>query len=333
MASPRTVTARQPHHEAGDTQLSLSSRVPGWAQDALLSQFLEQRFRYRDLEGWLKEIADGKLLVDGRVADATTRVHRGQSVTYTTDHREPEVELKVPVLYQDEDLAVINKPAMLPCHADGNFVRHTLAYQLRQSLGKLSLVHRLDRETSGIMLIARNKKTQRNMAEQFSQGVIEKTYLAVAHGQINSDFSARGSIGRASDSKITLRRAVVADDAPDAQQARTDFSVVRALPDRTLLRCEPRTGRTHQIRVHLTAAGHPLLGDKLYGRSDEQYLTFVHHVKAGGSANFSPDGQPGRQLLHAASLRFAHPTTGKRLFFEVEMPQDMQSETQDDAGR
>ncbi|MEC7584450.1 MAG: RluA family pseudouridine synthase, partial [Planctomycetota bacterium] len=296
-------------------------------------QFLAQRFRYRDLDGWLEEIAAEKLQVDGRIASPTTRVQRGQSVTYTTEHREPEVDLEVPILFEDADLAVINKPALLPCHADGTFVRHTLAYQLRQKLGKVSLVHRLDRETSGIMLIARNRKTQRNLAEQFSQSAVEKTYLAVAGGQVDGDFTADGAIGLASDSKISLRRAVVADDAPEAQPARTDFSVVRALSDRTLLRCRPHTGRTHQIRVHLAAAGHPLLGDKLYGRSDEQYLEFVHHVKAGGSPLFSPDGQPGRQMLHATSLRFAHPTHSKPLFFEVDMPQDMQSEAPDDVGR
>ena len=333
MPSTRLVSLQRAHHDTGDTQLSLSCRVPGWAHDVLLPRFLARRFRYRDLDGWRQEIDASRLSVDGLIADAMTRLSRGQRVTYTTQHREPEVDLQVPILYQDEYLAVVHKPALLPCHADGNFVRNTLVYRLRQTMGQISLVHRLDRETSGIMLIARSPNTLRVLAEQFSQGTIEKTYLALVRGQVRSDFTAHGAIGRALTSDIALRRAVVADDAADARPARTDFTVLRVLTNSSLLRCQPRTGRTHQLRVHLAAAGHPILGDKLYGRTDAEYLAFVHHVKAGGSALFSTDGGPGRQLLHASSLRFRHPKTGERRFFEVDMPADMRSEARSDDRR
>lgn len=108
-----------------------------------------------------------------------------------------------------------------------------------------------------------------------------------------------------------------------AQPARTDFEVLRRLSDRALLACTPHHGRTHQIRVHLCHAGHPLLGDRLYGRSDAEYLAFVQAVKAGQDPRQVPPGQPSRQLLHASWLSFRHPADGRRCEFTAPLPAEM----------
>jgi RluA family pseudouridine synthase len=236
---------------------------------------------------------------------------------------EPEVDRNVTVLHEEADFVVVDKPAHLPCHADGPFQRNTLVYLLREQLGPVQLVHRLDRETSGLMVAARTERARTALDQQFRQSLVQKRYLAIVHGRVPADFVAEQPIGRDPASAIALRRAAVDPAAADAQPARTEFEVLRRGEDRTLLRCTPKTGRTHQIRVHLVAHGFPILGDKLYGRSDADYLRFVQHVKQGGSARWAPDGGPDRQLLHAESLCFAHPVTQSMVRYERDMPAAM----------
>lgn len=305
-------------------ELVLRSRVPFWAAGVPLAAFLAQRFRYRDEAGWRAEIAAGRLRLDGRPTGADARLARGQRLEYRSIHREPAAPLEVPVLHGDASLLVVHKPALLPSHADGAFVRHTLVHQLSRRHGRLWLVHRLDRETSGLMVVARTRAAHRELDRQFRGGEVEKAYLAVVQGRVRADFIATGAIGPHPRSELSLRRAVLAGDAPGARPARTEVALLAAGAQHSLVRCVPRTGRTHQIRVHLHAAGHPVLGDKLYGRTDEEWLAFVRHVKAGGAPDrWGPLGDgPGRQLLHAAELAFVHPATGRRMAFAAPAPED-----------
>lgn len=303
------------------TELTLRSRVPAAAAGSTLLDYLAARFRYLGRDAWQAELAAGRVRLDGDAACADAVVRAGMQLQWRRIGVEPYAGGQPVVLHQDEALVVVDKPAHLPVHADGPFVRATLVQRLRESLQapRLMLVHRLDRETSGVCVLARTAAARAGLLRQFADGSIGKVYHAVVRGRVEADFSVELPIGRAHESRIALRRTTGAD-AADARPATTRFFVVARGPAATLLRCEPTTGRTHQIRVHLESAGHPVLGDKLYGRPDADYLAFVQRVKASGDARQVPSGEPDRQLLHASELSLRHPVTGTRCVFAAPLP-------------
>jgi len=301
--------------------LELRSRVPGKSAGQPLGDYLAGRFRYHDRDAWAAHVTAGRVLVDGRSAHADDPVRAGAEVLYRKVHREPWVDDRIRVLHTDPDLVVVDKPAHLPMHADGPFVRHTLIHLLRTAhdFPDARVVHRLDRETSGVVVLPRTRRASRAVQEQFRAGTVEKLYLTVVAGRVEEHFHCDRPIGHSATSRIALRRSA-APDAVEPRPAFTRFAVVEHGPAATLLRCQPTTGRTHQIRVHLENCGHPVLGDKLYGRPDDDYLAFVHRMKAGGDPRAGPDDAPDRQLLHACSLEFDHPATGERVRYEAGAP-------------
>ncbi|MGE3174223.1 MAG: RluA family pseudouridine synthase [Planctomycetota bacterium] len=315
---------------AAPDETVLQSRVPPAAAGQTLAAWLSARFRYLDLDGWCAEIDAGRVQRNGTPARSGDVLRARDLVAYRPVHREPHADLRIEVLHDEPTFAVVQKPAHLVSHADGAFVQNTFFRVLERhyrGLGaapKLRLVHRLDRETSGLMVVAKTAAAATALQQQFTAGGVAKEYLAIVHGVVAADeFTEDGAIARSQASEIAIRRAVVPADHPGAQAARTTFVVERRLPEHTLVRAFPATGRTHQIRVHLTHRGHPLVGDKLYGRTDAEYLDYVRFVKAGGDPWWDGRLQAGRQLLHAAALRFAHPETGAPAEFAAPLPDDM----------
>lgn len=306
----------------------LSSRVPAAAAGSRLLDYLSRRFRYLDPAAWADEIAAGRVTIDGRRTRPSDPLRGGATVTW---HRrpapEPYVDDHVPLLHQDAAIVVVDKPAHLPMHADGAFVRNTLVAILRARLPapEPSLVHRLDRETSGVCVLARTAAARQALTRQFHEGTVRKVYHAIVRGHVQAPIRIDLPIGRSRTSAIALRRAAGADAGDDAQPASTDFTPVAHGDGCTLLRCEPHTGRTHQIRVHLEANGTPILGDKLYGRPDADYLAFVARVKRDHDARAVPAGEPDRQLLHASELEIVHPTSGERRLYRAPLPTAMRA--------
>ena len=254
---------------------------------------------------------------------------RNDIVSYTVVLREPPVDGAIRILYEEETFLVADKPGNLPSHADGNFIKNTFIFILREILadrdyrGPVKLVHRLDRETSGLMVVAKSDAGHRALVRQFEEGSVEKEYLAVARGVIAPPaFQVSGAIAPDPASSISIRKRVVSDGSPGGRPALTCFEVIERLASSTLVRCLPATGRTNQIRIHLAHAGHPLVGDKLYGRSDEQFLEFVRKARSGDFAPL-PWMETPRHLLHSARLAFNHPVTGERMPFTSSMPEDM----------
>jgi len=217
------------------------------------------------------------------------------------------------VLYEDADLIVINKPPGLVVHPAAGHRAHTLVNALlHHCRGQLSgiggverpgIVHRLDGDTSGCLVAAKRDRAHRNLQEQFKERTVAKHYLALVWGvpRRNSGF-IEGAIGRSASDRKKMR--VVSHGG---REAITEFEVVKAFGEVALLRCTLHTGRTHQIRVHLAAMGHPIVGDKVYGGARKHPLA----------------QQAGRQMLHAQTLAFDHPRTQKRLEFTAPLPQDM----------
>lgn len=295
--------------------------MPPPANGTSLIDYLAARFPYLARAQWLAEIQRGRLLVQGALAEPGRRLCRGDEVCYLRDAAEPWVDDRVAVVHEDDAIVAVDKPAHLPMHADGPFVRSNLIALLRQRRCEpgLGLVHRLDRETSGIALLARGDLARRQLQQDFEHGHVAKTYLCVVRGAAPDAFTVAAPIGASLDSKITIRRAC-GERARDARAASTRFEVVERGPAATLLRALPATGRTHQIRAHLEHAGHPILGDVLYGRPDDDYLAFVAAVKRTGDVRAVPRSGPDRCLLHAAEIAFRHPLDARPTTLAAPLP-------------
>jgi RluA family pseudouridine synthase len=306
----------------------LHSRIPNEAAGRSLLDWLVGRFRYLDADGWRAALAAGRVTCDGAVVDARHVLTGGARLTYHPPP-DPQPAPVPPLLHVDDAMVAIDKPPHVVAHAASAFAGRTFVPALAARLGgsgppaQLHFVHRLDRETSGVLVLARDPATTTALQRQFADGTATKVYVALVHGTVRDDrFVVDAPIGPAGGA-VTARRAVVAPEHPDARRARTECEVLQRLPRHTLLRVLPRTGRTHQIRVHLAHTGHALLGDKLYGRSDADYLAWVHHLEAGGDPAWDHRLGAGRQMLHAAELMFVHPCTGAPLCLQAPLPADV----------
>ena len=244
-------------------------------------------------------------------------------IGWTPVPEEP-LELEMPVLARGQGWLAVDKPAGIPVHPVNRVRENTVIRMLRRQQGcaSLRLVHRLDRETTGVLLVAEDAAAARALATAFDEGRVAKEYLALVDGEMGGDEGVIDlPIGDATGRAVYVRRSV----DPSGQPARTSWAVERRLPGRTLLRVHPATGRRHQIRVHLAAVGHPIVGDILYGRSDRAYLDLVR----GAGDERVQEGGARRQMLHCARLTFPQPCGGIAVV-EAPVPSDL---TEELAGR
>ncbi len=330
--SAKAMSAKYPVDEVVPTSVpnSLQSRVPPAAAGRQLVDWLAERFRYFDAAGWSAQVTAGRVHRNGTPAVADDLLQAGDLVAFHPAPVAASPRVPIPILHDDADLLAIDKPAHLVAHADGAFAQNTFLHQLAHARGtdpsQLAFVHRLDRETSGVLLLARHADATRHLQRQFTAGTVQKDYLAIVHGRVgDAAFVIDAPIGPASNSVVAARRAVCAAGVHGARDAVTEVAVKSYFAEHTLLRVWPRTGRTHQIRVHLAWLGHPIVGDKLYGQSDARYLEYVQHLKAGGDPAWPGQLPTGRQMLHAIELRCVHPRDETPLWLLAPVPDDMQS--------
>jgi 23S rRNA pseudouridine1911/1915/1917 synthase len=258
-----------------------------------------------------KLIAAGKITVNGQPAKPGHRLNPGDKIELNIPPTPPQ-ELKpeaipLKIIYEDDDLLVVDKPAGLTVHPAPGHPEHTLVNAILAHFPHLAdigdslrpgVVHRLDKDTSGVMLVAKNSAAQADLARQFKSHSVTKAYLALVKGRLEPENGIiEADIGR--DPRHRKRMAVVAE----GREARTEYRVIKYIGGYTLLEVRPQTGRTHQIRVHLAAIGFPVVGDKVYG------------VK---SPHLS------RQFLHAHKLRFKLPATSEYVEFTSPLPADLQ---------
>jgi 23S rRNA pseudouridine1911/1915/1917 synthase len=239
------------------------------------------------------------------------RVHVGY-----TPLPETLLDLEIPVLVRGAGWLAVDKPAGIPVHPVNRVRENTLIRMLRRQEGceELRLVHRLDRETSGVLLVAEDSGTASKLSQGFAGGDTDKEYLALVRGVVGPDEGTiELPIGDHGESAVYTRREV-----GHGQPAWTGWTVERRYAERTLLRVRIKTGRRHQIRVHLEAIGHPVLGDLLYGRSDADYLRLVHE---GRDVRRDENG-PRRQLLHCARVVFRNPDGAGRVEVLAPTPAD-----------
>lgn len=269
-------------------------------------------------------IADGGVSVNGRGARPSYRLRSGDEIEVSVEEADLEAPavaalvpeaLPVSVLYEDDDLAVLDKPAGMVVHPAGEVVGGTLANALAHRWGAApGLVHRLDRDTSGVMVVARTAEAQGRLTEQFRGRAVSKHYVALVHGRV----AAAGGVFDAPLGRDKKNRLKMVACAPGEGRAALTLYAVRARWEAvTLLDVEIKTGRTHQIRVHCAHAGHPVVADEMYGRG--------RTAQTRDAALRGAFEALGRQFLHAARLGFEHPRTGERLGFEASLPSDLRA--------
>jgi 23S rRNA pseudouridine1911/1915/1917 synthase len=305
-----------------DAQLLTVGDVAAGARlDSFLASHLSQISRTRIQ----RAIEDGDILANERVVKASYRVHPGDQIEIDLPEPPP-VELTpepipVNVVYEDDDLIVIDKPAGLVVHPGAGIESGTLANALVHHFNQLSgkagrirpgIVHRIDKDTSGLLVIAKNDTAHENLSNQFRDRQVFKRYVALVYGRVSKERGEiEARIGRSRSNRT--RMAVLKGGA--GRPAHTIFDVAERLGGFTLLSVQIKTGRTHQIRVHLSHIGHPVVGDAAYGGGRENSIR--------DSETRRGVAELGRQFLHTAQLAFDHPRTGERLEFASELPPEL----------
>jgi 23S rRNA pseudouridine1911/1915/1917 synthase len=290
--------------EAGERlDVFLAAHLAGWS-----------RSRIQDL------IRRGLVKVGARQPrKAGVRIEAGERIEVRAERQElratPEA-LPLAIVYEDDDLVVVDKPAGMVVHIGAGVKSGTLVNALLHHIGALStaggelrpgIVHRLDRMTSGLVIVAKNDFAHRALAAAFKEREIRKTYLALVHGRIVKD---EGEISRAV-GRDPIRRVRMKAGGLAPREAITHYRVLQRFPHFTLVEVQPRTGRTHQIRVHLATLGHPVVGDTLYGAPGKLRLAGREEKTL------------ARTFLHAAALGFRHPRTGQELNLAAALPEEL----------
>lgn len=256
-------------------------------------------------------IKKGNVLVNNKIVSPSYKVRENDEVIVTFDEKETNLnlkpyEFKLDIVYQDDDLLVINKPKGLVVHPGSGHIDDTLVNALIYNkielssvngLSRVGIVHRIDKDTSGLLLIAKNDYTHNEIAKELKDHSMKRSYIALVDGIIEeNDLKIVGKIGR--DKTNRLKMAI---DSKNGKDAITHVHVLERFKNQyTLIKCELETGRTHQIRVHLSSIKHPLVGDSIYGGSNHLYNN--------------------GQLLHAYKLVFSHPTLKKEISLEIPLP-------------
>ena len=288
-------------------QLTISEEQSGM----LLRQLLKQLRLSSKMIRHLKFLPDG-ILVNGAHVTVRYVLRAGDRLTLATEDEASApikpVDLPIEILYEDEDLVVPSKPANMPTHPSCDHYEDTVANALAYRYSKSGIsfvfrpINRLDRNTSGLLLIARNRIAASCLSEAMQRGAIQKRYLAVLDGVLPED---RGVIDRPlhRTAQSVILREICSPDAPDASPSVTEYRVLARGESHTLVEARPITGRTHQLRVHFASLGHPITGDDLYGVASPLIA---------------------RHALHAYTLTFPHPSRDETLSLKAPLPNDLQ---------
>jgi 23S rRNA pseudouridine1911/1915/1917 synthase len=296
-----------------------------------LDQFLTAKLENVSRARVQELISQGKVLVNGAESKMSLKLRGSEQITILGQAERAPLkaiaeEIPLDIRYEDDDIAVINKPAGMMVHSGAGATedarnRGTLVNALLHHFSTLSvvggelrpgIVHRLDKETSGLIVVAKNDEVHRKLAAQFARREVKKTYIALVHGWVKKDHATINQ----SISRDRVRRTRMTTKVAGGREAITHYRVVNRVESHlgkfSLLEVKIDTGRTHQIRVHLAALGHPIVGDALYGAPRQLRGTIE-------------DATLQRNFLHAAALELQHPRTGEKIALKSDLPEDLQS--------
>jgi len=298
----------------------VSSTVPSTFEPNSVVAYLAGRFTYLSAEAWLKLVNEGRVWRNGRLCTPSTPVHANDTIRCDLpDPDTPDVNFSYDIIYEDDWMMAVNKPPNLRVHSRGKFVTANLIYHLRHRHDPLypavDLVNRIDADTSGIVLLAKDKDSLRGLMRQFQQQTVKKEYWALVTG-VPSSANGRidEPIGKLRGAKVP--RFGVMDEG--GKTAVTHYETIRTWRGYALMKLRPEHGRTHQLRVHMAAIGHPIVGDALYQMDDDSYLRY----RQGGEM---PDWLLlPRQALHCRQVGFLHPKTAVYTTITAPLPKDLQ---------
>jgi 23S rRNA pseudouridine1911/1915/1917 synthase len=288
-----------------------------------LDQFLREKFPAASRGVFKRLIEEGHIRVDGKIVKATYTPRAGARIQIQWPQPRPAEaqpeEMPLDILFEDKTLLVLNKPAGLVVHPAAGHEEHTLVNALLHHCGaslsgiggvaRPGIVHRLDKETSGCLVVAKNDETHLALSKQFSDRRVEKIYNAIVCGEMaRENGEIQASIAR----HPSHRKRMAVRDDDSGRAAHTKWRALEKLTGATLVEARILTGRTHQIRVHFQFIGHPVAGDKTYGARQNTRLEEMTGY------------QPPRVLLHSRELAFMHPRTEKRMSFEAPLPEDFE---------
>ena len=322
-----------PSSDPQDAQFDMEGRpsifrVGSSIKERRLDKYLHGRFSNLSRRFIQDAIKQGTARVNGKIAKPSLKLNPGDQISFVLPESPskdilPE-NIPLDIIYEDEDIIVLNKQANLIVHPARSNTHGTLVNALAYYSDKLSsgtaefrpgIVHRLDKDTTGVMVVAKNDTAQWKIAKQFERRQVKKTYLAIVHGtpDLTADrIKAPLGIHPRIREKYAIRPEI-------GKEAITFYEVVESFRGFSLLRLSPHTGRTHQIRVHLSYAKHPIVGDDMYGGK----LVYRWQLADGEPAAQEP--VIDRCALHASTLEFKHPTTEEIVNFEAPLPQDVQN--------
>jgi 23S rRNA pseudouridine1911/1915/1917 synthase len=326
--SSPTAEARGPVRPWIDIPLVVDTASDGYRLD----RFLALRIRRLSRTRVQSIIAAGQVRCPDRPGELrpASRVAAGHTVIVSRPAPiEPPAPHTASVLHHDEHLLVIDKPAGLPVHPSARYHRHTLTAVLRDVFGAghgWEMAHRLDRETSGVIVFGRRGASASTLKRAFQRRDVVKQYLAIVHGTLDAATHVEAPIGAAIGSRVKIKmgpRPVEEGGLPASTKLDPlAYGEFREGPV-TLVRARPHTGRQHQIRVHLDHVGHPVIGDKLYGIDESAFLAVHDHGRLMG--DLEAEIGLSRQALHAWTLELTHPGTGKRVRFTAPWPADLRA--------
>jgi 23S rRNA pseudouridine1911/1915/1917 synthase len=286
--------------------LTVPAGLAGCRLDQVLARLLPEHSRNR-LQGWVR---DGRVRVDGAAAEPKRKLWGGETLQVEPDASPADLAqapepIPLAVIYEDEQILILDKPAGLVVHPGSGNWRGTLLNALLHRLPALAglpragIVHRLDKDTSGLLVVAKTLEAQTDLVRQLHARTVKREYLALVRGAVNAEGLVDAPVGRHPVHRT--RMAVIAGGRP----ARTHYRVRERLPGATLVECALESGRTHQIRVHMAHIGHPIIGDPVYARHPAGGIAFA------------------RQALHAWRLGLRHPASGAAMHWESALPDDL----------
>jgi 23S rRNA pseudouridine1911/1915/1917 synthase len=298
----------------------ISDRLIGWRIDSALAVMLPD-FSRSKITSWIRS---GRALLDNKTFKPKDKILGGEVVALTLIKEKSNAwlaeNIAIDVVYEDDDIIVLNKPVGLVTHPGAGNWTGTLANALLYydtslaSLDRAGIVHRLDKNTSGLMVVARNELSQKNLVEQLQTHAVSREYSAIVYGHMISGGTVDAPIGR--DPKDRIRQAVVEEG--EGKDAITHYRVIDRFAHHTHVKCILETGRTHQIRVHMAYVEHPLIADPMYGGKIRFPKKAQDELKA-TLKTFK------RQALHAKKLTISHPITGEEMSWKAPLPEDLQN--------
>lgn len=303
----------------------MESRAEALREPLRLDRYLAERFTYLSRNAWQKEIDAGRVAVNGQRTSSHRKIRNGDLVAYAgSPGHEPDIDARYEVIFENGDALVVSKSGNIPVHPAGPYFKNTLLTILERSYGgKLYMVHRLDRETSGCIIFAKSGAAAHAFHQALNAG--HKEYLALVRGTPPSTFENATPLGLAyapDDPRTDIVRKKRAAFAGAEESAYTAFATIEQRGEIALVRAMPETGRLHQIRAHLLHCGFPIVGDKIYGTDERIYLRFI---KEGLSAAMLQELGMERCALHCHRITLHPEGYSSPLVFEAAMPEDMRN--------